>query len=418
MDNDLAIARCLAGETSVYGTIVCEYAPLVYKRVLQSVRDPDEADDLVQEVFITAFLRLPQLRDPASLEGWLIRIADSQIAGWFRRRHRQLDLVGRMGRGEGEADSQPTLDEIRSILRSALTRLTHVHREAVAYHYYKGYSYEQTGVFLDLSEDQVRSRLQKARKRLSKEVRSMDGDVPKSERHTLGKGDLAALNWGMRYASSDESRPLLRALCIDTGGRIVATDGHRLLLWQSEGLSANVAPAVFGPVDGEAIHPATCGTLEIGGQEVHIMTDSGQKLSFDQVHEPYVKYEEVIPVNPTFALRVDLQSLRDVVDKIERFLGGMHPVRDGEWEYAPIVEIRVSGEAATLSLTTQALLGYSRVCGEGPRRVVPGEMDPRDVPEAGKAHWSFSASVDVAIKEGQIEGLFRMGINHSYLADG
>ncbi len=54
-----------------FGELVRRFEGAVYGTALRQMGDPLEAEELVQEVFLRAFEKLPQLRDPAAFGGWL-----------------------------------------------------------------------------------------------------------------------------------------------------------------------------------------------------------------------------------------------------------------------------------------------------------------------------------------------------------
>ena len=63
------------------------------KRFLQkNISDPDDVDDLLQEVLIKSYNNLPKLRDSKKLKSWLFQIASNTIRDFYRRKKPNLDL--------------------------------------------------------------------------------------------------------------------------------------------------------------------------------------------------------------------------------------------------------------------------------------------------------------------------------------
>ena len=139
-------------------------------RIASKLGSRETAEDLLQEVFMAAFQQLASLRNPSSFGAWLCSIADNKVRMWQRRRLIQLDLLEQI---ETIPAPEPEERQVRSLVRAALGRLSAAQREVIVHHYLKGYSYRQTAVLLDLKTATVRSRLQKARSRLQKEVIAM-----------------------------------------------------------------------------------------------------------------------------------------------------------------------------------------------------------------------------------------------------
>src|SRR3954471_21039649 len=68
------IGRAQTGDRVAFGELVERFHPAVYAVALARLRDPNEAVELTQEVFIHAMTKLEQLRDPHCFVGWLRQI--------------------------------------------------------------------------------------------------------------------------------------------------------------------------------------------------------------------------------------------------------------------------------------------------------------------------------------------------------
>lgn len=80
-----------AGDDSAFTTLVTRYQPAVFRWSLIFARDPDEAEDIAQEVFVRAHRQLSQYRSDGSLEAWLYAItrrAATQLRRTQKRRKR------------------------------------------------------------------------------------------------------------------------------------------------------------------------------------------------------------------------------------------------------------------------------------------------------------------------------------------
>ena len=80
-----------AGDDSAFTTLVTRYQPAVFRWSLMFANDPDEAEDIAQEVFVRAHSRLSQYRSDGSLEAWfyaITRRAANQMHRKGKRRSR------------------------------------------------------------------------------------------------------------------------------------------------------------------------------------------------------------------------------------------------------------------------------------------------------------------------------------------
>src|SRR5712691_318980 len=80
------VQRAQAGDRQAYGELVERFEPTVYAVALARLRNPTEAQELVQEVFLHGMKKLPQLRDAACFAGWLRQITVRMAINRLTRR--------------------------------------------------------------------------------------------------------------------------------------------------------------------------------------------------------------------------------------------------------------------------------------------------------------------------------------------
>ena len=89
---DLLIRRVLSGDSREFSRLVKEFGLPVRSFIHSRVRNPDDAEDLAQEVFIAAFRGLSKFRLGESFEGWLIGIARHRVQSHFRSATRRSEI--------------------------------------------------------------------------------------------------------------------------------------------------------------------------------------------------------------------------------------------------------------------------------------------------------------------------------------
>jgi RNA polymerase sigma-70 factor (ECF subfamily) len=178
-DADLA-TRAAAGDRDAAGEIYDRYAPLVRAILLDATGSRAEANDGVQEVFLRAFGRLAQLRQPELLCGWLVGIARREGANYRRQTARGRKLFTplvdepadeRASDGEStDARAAEAIDEVRQAVRDLPER----ERIAVHVHYLCGETAEVARQVLGLSPAGFYKLLARARGRLAGSLLRMD----------------------------------------------------------------------------------------------------------------------------------------------------------------------------------------------------------------------------------------------------
>jgi RNA polymerase sigma-70 factor (ECF subfamily) len=81
-----------SGDDSAFTTLVTRFQPAVFRWALMFSRDPDEAEDITQEVFVRAHRQLGQYRSDGSLDAWLYRIT-RRAATQLRRTRKRRGLL-------------------------------------------------------------------------------------------------------------------------------------------------------------------------------------------------------------------------------------------------------------------------------------------------------------------------------------
>jgi RNA polymerase sigma-70 factor (ECF subfamily) len=115
---DAALVRAArGGDQGAFGRLYERYARMVHGLLLARVPRPD-VDDLVQDVFVTAWRRLHTLRDPAAFGGWLSMIARNRATDYHRQAVETVDLpddIHASGTASARAEALAILDLVRTL---------------------------------------------------------------------------------------------------------------------------------------------------------------------------------------------------------------------------------------------------------------------------------------------------------------
>jgi RNA polymerase sigma factor (sigma-70 family) len=141
-----------------YNECVNQYADNVFRFIVKNLRHEEDARDIVQ----TAFEKLWRNRDavdPLKSKSYLFTVAYNQMIDHVRKNKRvQLQETFT----EEKAVHQPQA-QLKKALQEALNRLPETQKSLVLLKDYEGYSYEEIGKIMGLSESQVKVYLHRAR---------------------------------------------------------------------------------------------------------------------------------------------------------------------------------------------------------------------------------------------------------------
>jgi RNA polymerase sigma-70 factor (ECF subfamily) len=161
-DADL-VARCLANEQAAWEELVDRYARYVYAIAARVYRlEPDDAEDVFQEVFTRVFERLETLRDVDALRPWIAQTTRRCAVDTLRRNGREA-IVEEPPDGIDEGLAQ--LDEAMTV-HAALAGLSPECREILDRFFARDESYRTIGDELDLPSGTIASRISRCLSRL------------------------------------------------------------------------------------------------------------------------------------------------------------------------------------------------------------------------------------------------------------
>lgn len=121
--------------------------------------EPD-ADDLLQDVFVRIHKRLPDLREPARLQGWVYRIARNAVIDHYRTRKEHLPLDFEL---EAEEPEGRDAIDLSGSLRKFIAALPPSYREPLVRHEFQGEPLKEVATALGLSLTAAKSRVRRAR---------------------------------------------------------------------------------------------------------------------------------------------------------------------------------------------------------------------------------------------------------------
>lgn len=177
------VARAQQEDAEAYDELVRRYQPRIYALLYNMTSNREDAEDLLQEVFIKGFQALPNFKGQSSFYTWIYRIGVNRAINFVQKRKRRAALsldnadLG-LERDEAYVDlsgrhtpfRQAKLTELQERLNAALQTLSEKHRAAVVMHDIDGMPHDEIGDILGCSAGTVRSRLFYARQQLQAEL--------------------------------------------------------------------------------------------------------------------------------------------------------------------------------------------------------------------------------------------------------
>lgn len=183
-DLDILLTRCRRGDTPAWEALVRRYQARIYGFSLHYLRDPEEARDAAQEIFIKMYQHLGGVREGQAFLPWMLRLARNCCIDRIRaRKAKPLDRVATASGTEAMAervcpDASPEESVLetarRALLYRALATLTATSRQIVLLKDIEQLQLSDISTRLGLPLGTVKSRSNRARIELAKAVRSLE----------------------------------------------------------------------------------------------------------------------------------------------------------------------------------------------------------------------------------------------------
>jgi RNA polymerase sigma-70 factor, ECF subfamily len=167
IETEEAIRRFLEGEEEAFSRIVRRWERKVFNLAWRMVGNREDAQDIVQETFLSVFKSIRGLRDPGSFSTWLYQIALNHCRARRRSRSPGLQLIdpGSDQKDEGAALASIPAEErgdpleTRDIILKALAGLSDDQRSAIVLKEYVGLSLEELADVMECPLSTAKSRL-------------------------------------------------------------------------------------------------------------------------------------------------------------------------------------------------------------------------------------------------------------------
>jgi len=186
-DPDLALVqRCKQNDLAAFEELVCRYQGKLYNFVCKTTSNAQDAEDLVQDIFVRVYRSLHRFRGESTFQTWLYRRAHNMCVDRSRHVSRRVratfsldarpagreDSTGEQRRELADATAVPSdlaeRQELRQQVRQCVAKLSEKLRVVVVLYDLQGFSYDEIAQILGCPLGTVKSRLFNARVELAR----------------------------------------------------------------------------------------------------------------------------------------------------------------------------------------------------------------------------------------------------------
>ncbi|MBN1654023.1 MAG: RNA polymerase sigma factor [Deltaproteobacteria bacterium] len=209
---NLLVQAARSGDVNAFSQLVMRYRSRVFALALHMTGSSSDADDITQDVFVRAYIKIRDFEERSAFFTWLYRITINRALNCRRDQKRiqktvdgDDDRVRMAVAVDAHGDPQLALElrESYSLLVRALDQLTPILRTTVVLIALQGLSYKEAAVVLGSTEGTIAWRIHEARARLNRFVERMTKEPTPLPRHkrSVAEEELRGLISGLRLDS-------------------------------------------------------------------------------------------------------------------------------------------------------------------------------------------------------------------------
>ena len=194
LSDEEVVTRVREGETGLFEILMRRYNQRLFRVTRSILSDDSEAEDVIQDAYVRAYIHLDQFEGRARFSTWLTRIAVHEAIARSQKRQRfvainefplnedRINLKSDTPSPEEEVHTRT----IRMVLETALDNLPANYRLVLVMRDVEGMSTAETADLLEVSEESVRVRLHRARSMMRRQIYEQTGASTSAAFHFAG----------------------------------------------------------------------------------------------------------------------------------------------------------------------------------------------------------------------------------------
>jgi RNA polymerase sigma-70 factor (ECF subfamily) len=191
LNDSYYIGKVLQGDRAAFSWIVNRYSDMVYSIALKLLNNTADAEDLAQEVFISAYQSLKSYRGGSKFSTWLYRITFNKAISKLRKTNHEMTAVTEKNfENRGGNDPDPDVyrdgrqvqglnneEEKVKVLEKVISQLPEDEQLLILLHYFEEQSIDEISVITKMSVSNVKVKLFRIRKKMKEMIETIDKKI-------------------------------------------------------------------------------------------------------------------------------------------------------------------------------------------------------------------------------------------------
>ncbi len=175
IDEKTLLKRCQKKDSKAQFELYERYYKGMYNVALRILNDTAEAEDVMQEAFLSAFDKIKTFNGEVSFGAWLKRIVTNRALDELRKRRVQWEEINERSNAIiDEEDSKTKLEDKVALIEYVVSKMPETNRILLTLHLFEGYPHEEIAEMLQMKHGAVRTGFARAKKKLQEELKEYE----------------------------------------------------------------------------------------------------------------------------------------------------------------------------------------------------------------------------------------------------
>ena len=164
---DVLVRQCIDGNTSAYRVLYDRYSKAMFNTALRIVNKVPDAEDVLQDSFIDAFMQLRSFENRSTFGAWLKQIVVFKSIALLKRQRMNfvdVEMIGELPE-ENEID-EAEIFYTADMIKQTIQQLPDGYRTVLSLYLFEGYDHEEISEILGVAQSTVRSQYIRAKQKL------------------------------------------------------------------------------------------------------------------------------------------------------------------------------------------------------------------------------------------------------------
>ena len=166
MEDRALVHSILAGEQQAFGQLISQYERLVAHMIVRLIPDASDQQEVIQDVFVKVYQKLPTFKFESKLSTWIATIAYRMALNVLRKQKKETEDIDRMTYEPGAPDQRYEEANFKDFIHDMVAKMPTTYKTVITLYYLEEFSYPEIVEITGMPEGTVKNYLHRGKKKL------------------------------------------------------------------------------------------------------------------------------------------------------------------------------------------------------------------------------------------------------------